>query len=96
MSKKTPNPASGDPNPSQEPIHTLYTAHQVHTLAQILFRQITVGWQSGASWLPPAGAVLPQSREMPAYAMSGPAPNSALHPPGLLQGTPPTIFYWYP
>ena len=100
MSKKTSNTATtGDPIQTPENnISTLYTAHQVHTLAQILFRQIAVGWQSGAYWFSPAGAGLPQSREIPAYAMGGPAPNSAPQAPGtgMLQGTPPALFYWYP
>ena len=96
MSKKTTNPdTSGDPIQTQDNVSTLYTAHRVHTLAQILFQQIAA-WQRGASWIPPAAAVLPQFREMPAYGMGGSAPNPTLHGSGLPQGAGPALFYWYP
>lgn len=94
MSKKTTNSGiSGDPTVAQENLNTLYTAHQVHTLAQMLFQQLAA-WQVRGPWSSPAGAVFAQPLAMP--GMAWPAPGPAYHPQGFVQGAPQALVYWYP
>ena len=50
--------SGGDAASAQSKLNELYTAHQVHTLAQLIFQQIASGWSGPpnlASWTPGAG-----------------------------------------
>jgi hypothetical protein len=53
----------------QDPMHALYAAHQVHTLAHMVFRHLSAGTPAGPQWTAPMGAPNP-----PAPAPATPAP----------------------
>ena len=83
--KKTSNTgAGGDPAGAQDNLNALYTAHQVHTLAQIVFQQLAGSWSNRV----PCTA--------PAFGMGGMAPNPFFYGQAFQPAAPPALFYWYP
>jgi hypothetical protein len=71
-----------------------YTAHQVHTLAQLTYQRLAGSWQARAPW-PAPGSAAPPAPGTPAgnsgWAWSGPAWTSqAPQQPGS-----PFVIYWY-
>lgn len=63
MTKKTTSGAASPDgmNPTRETLNEIYTAHQVHTLAQLTFQRMAAGRQFPATgyatpWSAPAGA----------------------------------------
>ncbi len=96
--KTTTATVSGDPAAAQDNMNTLYAAHQVHTLAQIVFQRLTAaGLQSQAPWSQspaqspgrPFGAMPPGPGFWPAQAPYSQGPGFAPVPQ-------PALFYWYP
>jgi hypothetical protein len=77
----------GGADATQDKLNELYTAHQVHTLAQLLFRQLAARANSVGPWTPSAGAN-PQRQ-----ASGGPIPQTWA---GARQGGPQPLIYWYP
>jgi hypothetical protein len=87
----------GDAASAQSKMNELYTAHQVHTLAHLMFQQIASGWNGAPSWVTSVGAH--------AAAPVAGAPNLASwpsaaavgqhHPPGVTT-VPQPFMYWYP
>jgi hypothetical protein len=78
---------TSDPATAQDNMNQLYAAHQVHALAQIVFRQFA-GWQGQTPWTQqPFGA--------PAGAGFG-SPVAMQGGPMTLPPAPPALFYWYP
>ena len=78
---------TSDPATAQDNMNELYAAHQVHTLAQIVFRHFA-GWQGGMPWTQPAfGAPTGAGFGTPVAMQGGPATFPA---------APPALFYWYP
>lgn len=83
--KNTASGVTGDSATTQDNMNLLYTAHQVHTLAQLVYRQMAGGWQGQAPWAAPAARA--------GFPAAGPmiAGSAATLPSG-----PPALFYWYP
>lgn len=87
-----------DPGAAQDHMNVLYTAHQVHALAQIVYQKFTGSWTNQTPW----GA--PQMGAFHSFAGHGAA--SAPFTPGTMGtmgcGTaagpmaPPALYYWYP
>lgn len=95
--KKPANPGvMGDPTSAQDNVSVLYTAHQVHTLAQIIFRQLSSSWPSRAPWTSPAGAAFGQAYALPAFGTGPMAPNPVPWGLPFQASAPPAFFYWYP
>jgi len=93
-----------DSSTAQENLNVLYTAHQVHTMAQFVYRHLAGGWRSQAPWAPNATGSYPApfaaTGNATAYPMPG-AMQGAM--PGVMPGAvptfqaaPPALFYWYP
>jgi len=71
---------------TQDKLNELYTAHQVHTLAQLIYQQIAARRGGGQPWTPNAGTGAPPT-------MNGqPFTNGW---PGNVQGAPQPLMYWY-
>jgi hypothetical protein len=92
--------AASTPSQSQQ-LGQLYTAHQVHTLAQILMQRLT-GYAHPHPHHPhhqmmsfvgnPAGMPIVGNACTPTWAAPGPnAPGMGFAP-----GFPPALVYWYP
>ena len=88
---------------TQENLNVLYTAHQVHTMAQFVYRHLSGAWRNQGPWSQP-GAGFPAQftgpTASPNFAMPGPMTGSM---PGPMAGAvptfpaaPPALFYWYP
>jgi len=82
---------------AQKKMNELYTAHQVHTLAHLIFQQITAGWSAAQPWAAQAGPTAttpmpghPQATSWPTGA--GMAQHGAASP----NGAPQPLMYWYP
>lgn len=91
MTKKTDS-ATGraDTSAAQSKTNEVYTAHQVHTLAHLIFRQIAAGWGARPWTSPGAAAVtspMPGHAHAPGWPAGGTAPQS---------GAPQPMVYWYP
>ena len=79
---------------AQENLNQLYTAHQVHTLAQLIFQRLAGEWQTQTGWMPAMGAPMapPMSPSMsPPIGGANPVLGS-----GYLQGGAQPVLYWYP
>jgi hypothetical protein len=72
---------------TQEKLNELYTAHQVHTLAQMIYQQIAARRSGGPAWGPNPGAGIPSP--MNGRPFAGGSPGNA-------QGLPHPLMYWYP
>ena len=87
---------------AQENLNVLYTAHQVHTMAQFVYRHLSGAWRGQTPWAPNAAAGFPATTFGTSPNMSGfTLPGGAM--PGAMQGAvptfhaaPPALFYWYP
>ena len=96
MTKKSSNAGvSGETASTQDDMNILYTAHQVHTLAQLVFQHLTAGRlpRMGTSpFAPPPSAVFTPPQAMQQGWGSGCAV------PGPPSGGPHAnaLFYWYP
>lgn len=102
--------AANDTGATQDNMNQLYAAHQVHTLAQIVYRHLAGGWQGQAGWTP-QGNALPQGsgwQGQPAWTPQGssfPQPGVGASPSSVgaaprggaaFPPMPPAVFYWYP
>lgn len=90
-----------DSSTAQENLNILYTAHQVHTMAQFVYRHLSGAWRSQTPWAPNAGVGFPTtfgtSANMSGFTMPGGAMPNAM--PGAVptfHAAPPALFYWYP
>jgi hypothetical protein len=89
MSKKT----DGTNQEARQRMHELYMAHQAHTLAQMMFRQLASSWTVGQPWISPGGDVFaPPPPQSPSPAGCAPGFGTASFAPGA--GSP--LVYWYP
>jgi hypothetical protein len=93
MPKKTTTTTgvSGGTANAQDPLQTLYMAHQVHTLAQLVYQQVAAGQQPPMGpWAPPAGPVFTAPQVTPGW-------GGAYQVPGTVPGPhSPNLLYWYP
>lgn len=91
MTKKTET-ATGkaDATDAQTKMNELYTAHQVHTLAHLIFQQIAAGW-SVCPWTSPAAGAVRSS--MPGLTNVPGWPGAGLNSQN---GAPQPMVYWYP
>jgi hypothetical protein len=67
--------------PAQDSMNELYAAHQIHTLAHLVYRRLSEGWSTAPGAVP----------RPVVHAYGAPVPH--VHPmpvPG------PAILYWYP
>lgn len=90
MTKKSENaPATGasGADAAQSKINELYTAHQVHTLAQLLYRQIVARRSAGPAWTPGNGVGTPSPMNGRPFTSGW----TGSHP-----GMPQPLMYWYP
>jgi len=90
MTKKSAatEPAGGTgTDMTQEKLNELYTAHQVHTLAQLIYQQIVARKSGGQPWTPSPGAGM----SSPMNGQSSPSGWT-----GSAQGAPQPLMYWYP
>ena len=95
--KTSTTAVAGDPTGAQDNPNLLYAAHQVHTLAQIVFQRIASSWPNRAPWTPLASPVFGQPCPMPAFGAGTTAAPPVASAPGSLQAAPPQVlFYWYP
>ena len=97
MSNKK-GPTSGtaaDAAGAQEKMNTLYTAHQVHTLAHIVYHHFA-GGAPLSPWGMHPGAAFHPLHTVPhtGMAVGASVPLSFAHP--AVPGAPPALFYWYP
>ncbi len=79
--------------------NTLYTAHKVHTLAQIVFQQLAGNWTNRTPWNGLNGFGVPQPYPVvPGQGVSQAAsPRPDAWGSAMAQGAPPPpLFYWYP
>ena len=91
QNKKKTNPtAAGDPSHTQESMNELYTAHQVHTLANLVFRRLAGGWAPAGG--PAAHAGFAAGQAVPCGPASWTGAPMVHVPPGATPGP----FYWYP
>lgn len=94
--KKAESPRASDVSNAQAQLGQLYTAHQVHTLAQLLLQRLAAGGYPNRQVMPfvgtPAAMPLVGSACNPAWAPPGPT----AHGMGFVQGPPPALVYWYP
>ncbi len=72
---------------TQEKLNELYTAHQVHTLAQLIYQQVAARRGGGNPWAQTQGTGM-------ASPMSG-QPNASGWTANA-QGAPQPLIYWYP
>ena len=72
---------------TQEKLNELYTAHQVHTLAQLIYQQIVARRSGGQPWTPSRGGGM----SSPMNGQSSPSGWT-----GSAHGAPPPLMYWYP
>jgi hypothetical protein len=85
--------ATGEDQPqASDAMNDLYAAHQVHTLAHLVYRRLSEGWAQAVPPLarPMLHPVTPQAFAPGAVAMPGPGVMQPLPVPGQ------AIFYWYP
>ena len=71
---------------TQDKLNELYTAHQVHTLAQWIFQQIAARRSGGGTWAPNTGTGMPSPMNGQPFT-SGSTGNAQ----GVLQ----PMLYWY-
>ena len=96
MTKRTANRSTGPTRPGtdaspevgQEQLQEIYTAHQVHTLAQIMFQQLACGW-NGATH-----ASYPNATSGPAVGWN-PTGQQGMGQP-IWHNAHPPIVHWYP
>jgi len=74
-------PGTG-PDMTQEKLNELYTAHQVHTLAQLIYQQVAA--RRGGQQAPMSGQPFQAGQSNP----GGWTANA--------QGAPQPLIYWYP
>jgi len=89
MTKKSENTSQAGEagtDPTQAKLNELYIAHQVHTLAQLIYQQIAARRSSGPNWSPNATAGMPSPTNGQPFT-NGWTAN--------VQGAPQPLFYWY-
>ena len=84
--------AEADARDTPEGFDPPYTAHQVHTLAQVLFHQLSGGMRPNRPWVPTATGTVASS---PIVGPSAGIWSPSNPPPGFMPGGPPAS-YWYP
>jgi hypothetical protein len=106
MSNRKPSNSgmSGEPTNAQDNSNAMYTAHQVHTLANLIYRQMAGSWAGHAGWpammtapmsQPPFASGFPMMPDPTAMGMGmTPGNGSWVGAPGYV--APPALFYWYP
>ena len=98
--KQTTVGAMNDSATAQENLNVLYTAHQVHTMAQVVYRHLSGAWRSQTPWTPHATANFPQQFTAAGNGMGFSLPGTmpGAMPGGVpaFQAAPPALFYWYP
>jgi len=72
---------AGEATSSQEQVNALYTAHQVHTLANLIYRRMTTGFGSSPAQSQPAGQQ-PWSPGDATYGAAGQSPWFGAGAPG--------------
>ena len=97
MTKKTETATGpGAAESAQSKLNELYTAHQVHTLVQMLFQQLASSWSGVRPWIPPTGDGMTPGGPGRPYA----SPWHGAMPPGQGPGFPlgvsRPLTYWYP
>lgn len=96
MTKKTQQAtgAPGDAASAQRQMNELYTAHQVHTLAQLLLQQITANRPDPSTWAMSTGT---PTAGGPGIRPDGVgAPGYFVQTGGAFPVAPQPILYWYP
>ena len=92
-------PGTG-PDMTQEKLNELYTAHQVHTLAQLIYQQVAARRGGGNPWAQSPGAGMPFPMSGQQAPMSGQPFQAGQSNPGgwtaNAQGAPQPLIYWYP
>jgi hypothetical protein len=92
--KSASKSATGDGARAQDPYKDVYTAHQVHTIANLTFQRMAGGWRPPGPWMvPPLDAAATAGA-----GIVGWPPGAAACPtaPGVAAGTARPVFYWYP
>ncbi len=93
-----------DSSAAQENLNVLYTAHQVHTMAQVVYRHLSGAWRNQTPWTPGATGNFPSTFGAPATApgftlpgtMQGAMPGAMPGAVPTFHAAPPALFYWYP
>ena len=90
MTKKSENTTQtggAGTDPTQAKLNELYTAHQVHTLAQLIYQQLAARRSGGTSWSPATttGMASPMNGQSFTNGWTG----------NPVQGAPQPRFYWY-
>lgn len=95
--RKAPTTAAGpDHGATHEHLNVLYTAHQVHTLAQIVLQQITGSRSSAAPWAMSAGVACAYAGPGNGMASQASSPMGMGPGQGVNPAMPPALYYWYP
>jgi hypothetical protein len=85
-----------DSGTAQENLNVLYTAHQVHTMAQFVYRHLSGAWRNQVPWAPhtTAGFAPQINAAVPGTGFALPGTMAGAVPS--FQAAPPALFYWYP
>ena len=99
--KQTAMGVSSDSATTQENLNVLYTAHQVHTMAQFVYRHLSGAWRNQNPWSQHAGAGYAAPFAAAAapgagFGLPGAIPGLMPGPVPTFQAAPPALFYWYP
>ena len=95
MTKKATT-ENATPDAGAETQKRLYTAHQVHTLVQLIFHRMRgEGQPHPTSWMQPMGGNIPAPFGAAPYGISYPPSNGVAGRGCMQTAAAPPVLYWY-